>query len=117
MAADKALALLLLDKGLRSVDISTVYTCQDTEFECETETEQSGATQWVHAKTHKCDRAEETEHRGCCIRYAHCDSDFHRRAMGQVENNARYLRQMGDVQTMLDELTDAKEQLRVASPA
>ena len=31
--------------------------------------------------------------------------------MGQVENNARYLRQMGDFQTMLDELTDAKNSL------
>ena len=39
-AADKALAFLLPDKGPRSMDISTVYTCQDPEFECETETEQ-----------------------------------------------------------------------------
>ena len=38
------------------MDISTVCTCQDTEFECETETEQCGVD-----KTHKCDRAEETE--------------------------------------------------------
>ena len=38
-AAAKALALLLPDKGPRSMDISTVYTCQDTEYECETETE------------------------------------------------------------------------------
>ena len=67
------------------MEISTVCMCQDTEFECETETEQAGATQWIHAKTHKCDRAEETEHRGCCIRYAHCDSDVHRQEMGQVE--------------------------------
>ena len=34
-----------------------------------------------------------------------------------MENNDRYLRQMGDFQTMSDELTDAKEQLRMASPA
>ena len=55
-AADKALALLLPDKGPRSMEISTVYTCQDTKFECETETEQCGVD-----KTHKCDRVEETE--------------------------------------------------------
>ena len=55
-AADKALALLLLDKGPRSMDISTVYTCQDTEYECETETEQCGVDE-----THQCDHAEETE--------------------------------------------------------
>ena len=55
-AADKALALLLPDKGPRSMEISTVYTCQDTEFECETESEQCGVD-----KTHKCDHAEETE--------------------------------------------------------
>ena len=30
-AADKALALLLPDKGQRSMEISTVFTCQDTE--------------------------------------------------------------------------------------
>ena len=34
-AADKALALLLPDKGPRSMEISTVHTCQDTEYECE----------------------------------------------------------------------------------
>ena len=39
-AADKALALFLLDKGPRSMEISTVYTCQATESECGTETEQ-----------------------------------------------------------------------------
>ena len=50
-AADKALALLLLDKGPRSMDISTVYNCQDIGFECELGKEQSGATQWIHAKT------------------------------------------------------------------
>ena len=52
-AADKALALLLPDKGPRSMEISTVYTCQDTENDCETETEVCGV--------HKCDRAEEAE--------------------------------------------------------
>ena len=53
-AADKALALLLLNEGPRSMDISTVYTCQDTGNECETE-------QCVVDMSHKCDRAEETE--------------------------------------------------------
>ena len=105
-AADKALAVLLPDKGpKRSMEISTVYTCQDIGFECEPEKEQSGATQWIHAKTVG------------CIRNPHCDSDSHRQEMGQVENNARYLRQMGDFQTKCDELTDAKGQLRIASPA
>ena len=37
--ADKVLALLL-DKGPRSMEISTVYTCQAIESECGTETEQ-----------------------------------------------------------------------------
>ena len=50
-AADKALALLLPDKGPRSMEISTVYNCQDIGFECEPEKEQSCATQWIHAKT------------------------------------------------------------------
>ena len=36
-AADKALALLLPDKGPRPMETSTVYTCQDTENECEIE--------------------------------------------------------------------------------
>ena len=134
------------------MEISTVYTCQDTESECETETGQR-----VADETHQCDHAEESEqwlskdfhrlrcevrarrehaktvgvrfdssceddtesaeHRRCCIGYAHCDSDFHRQEIGQVENNARYLRQMGDFQTMTDELTDAKEQLYMASLA
>ena len=62
-AADKALALFLLDKGPRSLEISTVHTCQDTENECETE--QCGVD-----KTHKCDRFEETEQR--------LIEDFHR---------------------------------------
>ena len=38
------------------MEISTVYTCQDTEYECETETEQFGVDE-----THQCDHAEETE--------------------------------------------------------
>ena len=63
------------------------------------------------------DEIEGAEHRGCCIRNAHCDSESHRQEMGQVENNDRYLRQMGEFQTMSDELTDAKEELRMASPA
>ena len=58
------------------------------------------------------DDTEGAEHRGCCIRIAHCDSESHRQEMGQVENNDRYLRQMGEFLTMSDELTDAKEQLR-----
>ena len=53
-AADKALALLLLDKGPRSMEFSTVYTCQDTENECVSG--QCGVDM-----SHKCDRAEETE--------------------------------------------------------
>ena len=123
-AADKALALLLLDKGPRSMEISTVYNCQDIGFECEPEKEQSGATQWIHAKTVGVrfdssleDEIDGAEHRGCCIRNAHCDSESHRQEMGQVENNDKYLRLMGEFQTMSDELTDAKEQLRMASPA
>ena len=123
-AADKALALLLPDKGPRSMEISTVYNYQDIGFECEPEKEQSGATQWVRAKTVGIrfdssleDEIEGAEHRGCCIRNAHCDTESHRQEMGQVENNDRYLRQMGEFQTMSDELTDAKEQLRMASPA
>ena len=55
-AADKTLALLIPDKGPRSMEISTVYTWQDTEYECETETEQCGVDE-----THQCDHAEETE--------------------------------------------------------
>ena len=55
-AADKALALLLPDKGPRSMEISTVYTCQDTESECETETGQCAVD-----NAHKCDRVVETE--------------------------------------------------------
>ena len=62
-AADKALALLLPDKGPRSMEISEVYTCQegdrddqDTKNECETETELCGVDE-----TQQCDHAEETE--------------------------------------------------------
>ena len=55
-AADEALALLLPDKGPRSMEISTVYTCQDTESECGTETRQC-----VVDNTHKCNRVVETE--------------------------------------------------------
>ena len=55
-AADKALALLLPDKGPRSMEISTVYNCQDTASECGTETEQC-----VVDNTHKCNRVVETE--------------------------------------------------------
>ena len=50
-AADKALALLLPDKGPRSMEISIVYNCQDIGFECELEKKQSDATQWIHAET------------------------------------------------------------------
>ena len=38
------------------MEISTVYTCQDTENECETETELCGVDE-----TLQCDHAEETE--------------------------------------------------------
>ena len=55
-AANKALALLLPDKGPRSMEISTVSTCQNTENECETETDQCGVD-----KIQQCDHAEETE--------------------------------------------------------
>ena len=103
-AADKALALLLPDKGPRSMEISTVYNCQDIGFECGPEKEQSGATQWIHVKTVGVrfdssleDEIEGAEHRGCCIRNAHCDSESHRQEMGQVENNDRYLRQLGEL--------------------
>ena len=80
----------------------------------ELEKEQSGATQMVHAETLgvRFDSKLEDE-----IEDAHCDSESHRQEMGQVENSDRYLRQMGEFQTMSDELTDAKEQLRMASLA
>ena len=55
-AADKALALLFPDKRSRPMEISTVNTCQDTEYECETETEQCGVDE-----THQCNHPEKTE--------------------------------------------------------
>ena len=83
-------------------NFNCLFNCQDIGFECEPEKEQSGATQWIHAKTVGVrfdssleDEIEGAEHRGCCIRNAHCDSESHRQEMGQVENNDRYLRQMG----------------------
>ena len=67
------------------MDISTVYNCQDIGFECEPEKKQSCATQWIHAGTvgvrfdsSREDDTEGAEHRGCCIRNAHCDSESHR---------------------------------------
>ena len=54
-AADKALAYFS-DKGQRSVEFSTVHTCQDTEYECETETGQCGVDE-----IHQCDHVEKTE--------------------------------------------------------
>ena len=71
------------------MEISTVYNCQDIGFECEPEKKQSDATQWIHAETlgvrldSPCeDDTEGAEHRGCCIRNAHCDSESHRQEMG-----------------------------------
>ena len=55
-AADKALALLLPDKGPGSIEISTVYTCQDAESEYGTEIGQCTVD-----NAHKCDRVVETE--------------------------------------------------------
>ena len=105
------------------MEISTVYNCQDIGLVCEPEKKQSDATQWIHAEIvgvrldSSCeDDTEGAEHRGCCIRIAHCDSESHREEMGQVENNDRYLRRMEEFQTMSDELPDVKEQLRVVSP-
>ena len=75
-AADKALALLLPDKGPRSMEISTVSTCQNTENECETETDQCGVD-----KIQQCVHAEETEqwlsedfHRQRCVVKARRDA-------------------------------------------
>ena len=102
------------------MEISTVYNCQDIGFECEFVKKQSDATQWIHAETvgvrfdsSREDDTEGADHRGCCIRNA---PESHRQEVGQVENNDRYLRQMGEFQTMSDELTDVKEQLRMVSP-
>ena len=39
MAADKGLTFMLSDKGPRSMEISTVYSCRDIGFECELEKE------------------------------------------------------------------------------
>ena len=73
-AADEALALLLPGKGPRSMEISSVNNCQDIGFACGLEKEQSGATQWIHAKTVGVrfdssleDEIEGAEHRRCCI--------------------------------------------------
>ena len=60
---------------------------------------------------------EGAEYSVCCIRNAHCDSESHHQEMGQVENNDRYLRLMGEFQIMSGELTDSEEQLRLASLA
>ena len=62
-AADKALALILLDKGPRSMEISTVYACQDTGFECETETEQ-----WLIEDFHRqrCEVKARRDAKLCC---------------------------------------------------
>ena len=113
---------LTRDQDRWKFQLSTI--CEDIGFECELEKEQSGATQWIHAKTVGVrfdssleDEIEGAEHRGCCIGNAHCDSESYRQEMGQVENNDRYLRQMGEFQTLSDELTDAQEQLRMASLA
>ena len=66
------------------MEISTVYNCQDIGFECEPEKKQFDATQWIHDETvdvrldSSCeDDAEGAEHRGCCIRNTHCDSESH----------------------------------------
>ena len=68
--ADKALALLLPDKGPRPMEISTVYMCQegefdeqDTENECETETQQCD-----HAEDHaECEVKARRDAKMCCI--------------------------------------------------
>ena len=68
-AADKALALLLPDTGPRSMEISTIYTCQDTESECGTETGQCAVD-----NTHKCNRVVETEDDSYAKRLPSCFS-------------------------------------------
>ena len=57
-AADKALALLLPDKGPRSMEISTVYMCQkvddddqDTDNECDHVEDRVEKTEQCSAKT------------------------------------------------------------------
>ena len=64
-AADKALAVLVLDKRPRSMEISTVCTCQEgdcddqyTKDECDSEIWQCGVDE-----IQQCDHAEETEQR------------------------------------------------------
>ena len=46
---------------------------------------------------------------------SHFDSESNREEMRRVENNDRYLRQIGESQTLSDELTDVKEWLRLVS--
>ena len=60
-AADKALALLLPDKGPRSMEISTVYTCQDTESEC-------GTGNWLSEDLHRqrCEVKARRDAKMCC---------------------------------------------------
>ena len=62
-AADKALALILPDTGPRSMEISTVYACQDTEFECETDIEQ-----WLIEDFHRqrCEVQARRDAKLCC---------------------------------------------------
>ena len=81
-AADKALALLLPDKGPRPMEVS-IFMCQDshenkhqdTENECETETEQCGV-----GETQQCDHAEETEW---------LSEDFHRQSEVKARRDAK----------------------------
>ena len=60
-AADKALALLLPDKGPRSMEISTVYTCQDTESECGTD---NGLSEDLHRQ--RCEVKARRDAKMCC---------------------------------------------------
>ena len=83
------------------MEISTVYNCQDIGFKCEPEKKLSNTKQWIRAETVRVrfdssheDDTEGAEHRGCCIRNAHCDSESLRQEVGQVESNDRYLRQI-----------------------
>ena len=124
-AADKALALLLLDKGPKSMELSTVYKCQDIGFECELEKEQSGSTQWLHAKTVRVfGLIPHLKTKLRVLNIVDAASEMHIaihnlivRRWDRCKNNVSYLRQMGEFQTVSDELTDAKEQLRMASLA
>ena len=74
-AADKALGLLLPDKGPRSMEISTVYTCQAIESECGTETEQltsvimlSRQKKWLIEDLHRqrCEVKARRDAKMCC---------------------------------------------------